>query len=268
MVIKENIMKNIIYISLFLISGGVFAVKLNTSLGDTNPFLSEQVQQRNIKIEPKGLVSYSFAENKNQINSMVTSSDYLNETQSTSTYGYVEVDSSSISDFSSIERGYKDFKAELSRRSAVDILAKSNKGKVDEYAVHRSDMPSDEFSEEFSMPSGTYIPDKGWDTSTRIIKSTKFGSMVITEWDFTLSDGGVLMDSDAVNQKVNGNPAILVIRQDKYNENRGETILAWADEKKSYSIQLFKNIKREGNVENLVNFAGNLHTTFSTSDEY
>jgi hypothetical protein len=267
MVIKENIMKKITCISLFLISGGVFAEKLNTSLVDANPFLSEQEQQRNFEIEPKGLVYYSFAENKNQINSMVTSSDYLNETQSTSIYGYVEVDSSSISDFSNIERGYKDFKAELSRRSAADILAKSNKGKV-EYAVHRSEMPSDEFYEEFSMPSGTYIPDKGWDTSIRIIKSTNLGTMIITEWDFTLSDGGVLMDSDAVNQEINGNPAIMVIRQDKNNEKRGETILAWADEKKSYSIRLFKNIKREGNLENLVNFAGNLHTTFSTSDEY
>jgi|TARA_B110000240_G_C13255784_1_gene349417 hypothetical protein len=87
MVIKENIMKKITCISLFLISVGVFAEKLNTSLVDANPFLSEQEQQRNFEIEPKGLVSYSFAENKNQINSMVTSCDYLNETQSTSIYG-------------------------------------------------------------------------------------------------------------------------------------------------------------------------------------
>lgn len=265
-----SIIKRTSFISLFLISGNVFAEKLESmdiTGVDSNPFLPKQERKRDIKIEPEGLVSYSFANNKNPVNSMITSTDYLNEAHSTAKYGYIEVESNKVKDFKTIERGYKDFKAELAMRSARSSLIKLGNEKT-EYAVSRGKITSKEFTETFSMASGTYIPNKGWDTSTRIINSNKFGTMVITEWDFTLSDGGVLMDSDAVNQEINGNPAIMVIKQDKHDKSRGETILSWADKTKSYTIQLNRNISLDANVENLISLAENLPTAFSSSDEY
>lgn len=230
-------------------------------LGARNPFLEEK-KHKNKHIEPNGVVIYSFAKNANKITELESDRAYLQETKYTTKFGFANVHSSKVRNFNTLISQYKDYDADLRLKFKRGIINKVSKKMITPqskvYAFKTADLSgliqnkSDLLLE---SPSGNFIKNQGWDSLTRIVNSSTLGTVIIREWDFSLSNGGVIMDKDAVNfnVNVNGHQAILIVREDDLSN--AETVLSWADDKKSYNIELNKNVNTEGLIGQLRNLA-------------
>jgi hypothetical protein len=245
----------------------VYSAENITGLGDVNPFLVDEKQHKNSKIEPRGVVVYSFSKNPNKITGLESDRTYVQEAQSTRNFGYATVPAARIRDFATLVHQHKDsnteFRARLNRNVNKDKFANEISPLSTTAAFSKADMTkllATESTLIFESAGGNFFKNKGWDSTTRIYNDGTFGTIIISEWDFSLSNGGVITDKDAVNFYVNGNPAILIVRED--NEGRAETVLSWADTKKSYSIEFDKNLSKEGLLEQVKFFAESL------SDQY
>ena len=101
---------------------------------------------------------------------------------------------------------------------------------------------------------GNYIKGKGWDSLTRIIKSPKLGTVIINQTEF--SSGGMIVNSDAFNFKINGVPAILIVKED--DTGNAETTLTWVTDTNAYDIQFDKNVNKNGLISELIALANSL----------
>ncbi|WP_281557945.1 hypothetical protein [Thalassomonas sp. RHCl1] len=228
--------------SAFILQTYTFA---NEIIGDSNPFIEEQVN--NPQLEPKDLVVYSFAKNPSKLSQ---SNEYLTRARATREYGFTRVHSSQIRVFDNVIRRYKDGDQEFQRSFKRQILAGQSKADLEKFSmlfagdtVNLDIALTSKFDLLHSSVGGNFIPDKGWDQLTRIVKSKELGNVIIEIMAFT-GDNGLLMDKDAVNFDVNGNPGILIVMEDE--TGRAETSLTWADNEKAYTIQLDRNVNANG----------------------
>lgn len=248
-----------------IIAGTSFASETILA-GDTNPFLEDHAETKSSHIEPTGVEVYSFSEESNAVTEIDKDRSYLDEARETKEYGHVNVHSSKVRNFKKLVRDYqahaKEFKSTLLRSATVSknkdkITPASNVYTFKKAAINTLiDSKKDILLE---SASGNFIKNKGWDSSTRILKAKKLGTVIISEWDFSVSGGGVIMDEDAVNFYVNGNPGILIIRQTE--SGAAETVLSWADKHKSYTIELDNNVNKRGAMAQLKSFAESISGT-------
>lgn len=218
---------------------------------DSNPFSENYELQRVSTIEPKGALIFPFSETKNQITLLEPDRGYVEQARETLINGFAEV--AKVRDFSEVVKGYADYDREFrakfhSQFHMAEQLSKSNSVSANSgYAFTLN--PLSDFIDKGAVlilesPNGDFYPGKGWDSVTRILKHPRLGSLIISEWDFTLSNGGSMIDQDAINFAVNGHPAIFIVRQGRNGES--ESSLSWVDDKKSYSIQTNVNVNQQG----------------------
>ncbi|MGO2479580.1 MAG: hypothetical protein ACTH7Q_14730 [Pseudoalteromonas sp.] len=254
--------RNIVFSGLFISSGLTFA-EPPIIVDENNPFLNEK-SQKSIN-EPNGVSIYSFSKEEMSIANKNESKSYLNAIESTNNFGYVEVDSSEIRDFNKLIAEYvqhdSDFKISkmrslllkqaLSDRATLSAIVPNKISNVNSFK--KADLTSIITSEKslvLESSSGNFIKGKGWDSLTRIVKNPEFGILIIDEWDFSDESSGVIMDRDAINIHINGNPGIIIVKQDEHGN--AETSLSWVTDSKSYSILLNKNVYQEGLINSLV----------------
>lgn len=227
---------------------------------DANPFESDFEKNRNLNIEPKGAVVVPFSKVKNQITTLETNRNYVAQSMETRNKGFSTV--GQLRDFNRVVQGYFDHNREFRKKNhrlfkhSKEVLASYGNQGMDLYAFEMNDLSNIVHNKSdiiFSAPSGDFYDRKGWDSITRIIKHGKLGTLIISEWDFTLSNGGSLIDKDAINFEVAGHPAILVVKEGV--KGNAETILSWVGKKKTYSIQSNINVTKQNALDELAKLA-------------
>ena len=208
-------------------------------LGDTNPFLEIQPDSH---IEPSGVVIYDFNSSKNSVTSLDSSQAHINESRETAIKGFSLVESHRIRDFDQLVKGYKDANAELLSKFASERQVAPPEKIPQEVAFKRRNLVSFEskdIAKILDIPRGDYYSNKGWDASVRAYKNEN-EIFIISEWDYSISNGGVIMDERAVNTHVQNFPGILTVRID--DRGRAETVLFWADNERAYTIESNQNL--------------------------
>lgn len=228
--------------------------------GDTNPFLEDHAETKSAHIEPAGVEVYSFSTYSNAITEISKDKSYLEEARETKEYGHVNVHSSKVRNFKKLVSDYQVHAKEFKNTILRSAMMNGKKDKVtpvlNAYTFEKADINTLINSEKdilLGSVGGNFIKNKGWDTSTRIFKTKNLGTVILREWDFSVSGGGVIMDEDAINFYVNGNPGILIIRETE--SGAAETVLSWADKHKSYTIELGNNVNKRGVMAQLKSFA-------------
>lgn len=224
-----------------------------SELGDSNPFMKTQKNSKNNNIEPEGVAIYSFEKNANKVTEIEPDRAYIQEAEFTKKYGFAHVHSSKVRDFSTLISQYKDHDADFRLKLSRNVKSNKSNGAISPmskaYAFKTADLSrlvQNKGKLVLESPSGNFFPNKGWDSLVRIIQTSSLGNVIVREWDFSLSNGGVIMDKDAINFDINGYPGILIVRESE--TGKAETVLSWADRKKSYTIELDRNIS----IENLM----------------
>lgn len=230
------------FLTILVASSSVFAAQNNTKyLEDTNPF--DENAKPNIMTEPSGLVSYSFKKNSNSIVNIDPDRGYLFEAQQTKMFGRVHTHPSRVTNLKSEIQDRISFQAErkenfkkrqlktglVSFESAEIMFEKTMQGKLPSL-THI--LPS--LKPAVTYGAGNYITNKGWDTSVSIIRNKQLGNIIIELWNYEATNGGVILDSDAVNISIMGNPGVFIVRTAGDNS---ESVLSWADEKSAYTIR-------------------------------
>ena len=227
---------------------------------NTNPFIKDGNKQA------QGLQVYSFSDNPNEFTESIETKDYVELSRETKEYGFAQVHPTQIRNFNNLVREYQDGNKEFKRTFKREIMMRQSKSdrtslamKFSGETLRLNNALLQGFKTIHKSFSGNFIQGKGWDQMSRIVKSQTLGTVIIDI--MTLSQGRALfMDADAVNYYVNGNPGILYVLQD--GNGRAETSLTWADNKRSYSIKLDKNINDPGLMEEFKKL------TSSISDNY
>ena len=234
-----------------------FTPSLSFAVDNKNPFIENADEKRDLQTEPKGVSIYSFAESPNLVTEISEDKAYLQEVNYTKSFGYAHVSEMRVTNFDELISGYRQQKQKNEKRFMHRLAASGIKaGSFNQYAFSSTDLVGHLSGNNqllLESPSGNYIPGKGWDSSTKIINNSELGRVVFNEWNYTASDGGVIMDSNAINHYINGNRAILIIRVSE--SGRAETVLSWADEQKSYTIQIDNNVNEAGMMQSLHDFA-------------
>lgn len=91
-----------------------------------------------------------------------------------------------------------------------------------------------------ATPGGT-LTEGGWTSLTRVFVVPKLGTLMLVETDYTASGGGLIMIKEAINQNINGHPAIL--RKKKSQTGKSITELTWATDIKIYNLSLNRMVK-------------------------
>lgn len=97
---------------------------------------------------------------------------------------------------------------------------------------------------------------EGWTAITRLLLEPKLGLMMLDETDYVASGGGLLMIEEAINQEVNGRPAILRIKTSP--KGKSITELTWATDQKIYTLSANRSVKGD-TLQAMLDFAKNLH---------
>jgi len=100
--------------------------------------------------------------------------------------------------------------------------------------------------------AGTQFNDR-WTGVNRLFIVKKFGLVALDEYDFTLSEGGVAIAEELCNQRVNGHPAALRVKQSP--SKRGVTELTWVTEKKLFTLTVNRPLKSEKKIDEFIQLA-------------
>lgn len=100
---------------------------------------------------------------------------------------------------------------------------------------------------------GLPIEGEGWTGLDRIFVVPKFGLVGLNEVDYIASQGGMVFIQEAINQDVNGFPAILSVKQSR--SNKGFTELTWATDKKIYTLSTNRALKDQKSVDEFLTLA-------------
>lgn len=208
-----------------------------TAANSSNPF--DLQAQADEKIEPNGLVSYSFNMNPSDVIHIESDRSYLMEAQQTTQFGYSKVDRFRINDLDSEIKDrvalHKKRKREFLEKSKLaGIQADSSFNKTSLSRTPSTAHIFQDVSNEISFGAGTYSQTQGWDTTVDSFQSKQLGRVIIEKWNYIDANGGVLLDSDAVNIYINGVPGVLIARD---GGEKSETVLAWVDDTTSYTIR-------------------------------
>ena len=95
--------------------------------------------------------------------------------------------------------------------------------------------------------------EEGWTGLNRIFVVPKFGIVGLEEVDYVASQGGMAFIKEAINQDVNGFPAILSVKQSR--SNKGLTELTWATDQKIYTLSTNRALKKQRSIDEFVALA-------------
>lgn len=95
--------------------------------------------------------------------------------------------------------------------------------------------------------------DEGWTGLSRIFVVPKLGIVGLEEVDYVASQGGIAFIKEAINQEVNGFPAILSVKQSQ--SNKGLTELTWATDRKIYTLSVNRALKKQKSIDEFVSLA-------------
>lgn len=76
--------------------------------------------------------------------------------------------------------------------------------------------------------------DTGWSAIERVFRFPKLGLVRLDESDYVIAGGGAVIATEAVNDEVNGTPAIFVVKQTR--NKRVMTELMWFGDTKIYTL--------------------------------
>lgn len=113
-------------------------------------------------------------------------------------------------------------------------------------AVNPANIPLKQFriKDKGSLAAGS-ITDNGWTTLIRLMNVPGVGRVALEEHDYTASGGGISLIEEAINADVNGNPAILRLKQSG-DKKRSTTELFWVTDSKSYRMVTDNKLKGNG----------------------
>jgi len=103
-----------------------------------------------------------------------------------------------------------------------------------------------------AIASGGYT-DEGWTGVNRLFVVPKLGLVGLEEVDYVASGGGFAMIKEAINQDVNGNPAILRVKQSQSQKSLSE--LTWATDRKIYTLSVNRALKTQQAIEEFLSLA-------------
>lgn len=236
-----------------------FAMDSNS---DSNPFLNESSIYRNsTDEEPRGVVIKDF-ENGNVPDFVEEKNlSYRSLSKDTSEKGFQKVEDGTIPNY---KRHLEDFLSENKRK---ELKSKSLNSASMDYKIQNKihTNPSQfrangilvESQLKGTQPSGVFSEELGWSGSTRIYETEALGIVIIDENDLRNFDIGVAMDQNSINENVNGNPAILISRQD--NSGNADSVLMWGDSDKFYTITINKSITDEKTKKALMRLASSIY---------
>jgi hypothetical protein len=95
--------------------------------------------------------------------------------------------------------------------------------------------------------------EKGWTGLNRLFVVPKFGLVGLDEVDYIASQGGMAFIKEAINQDVNGFPAILSVKQSR--SNKGLTELTWATHQKIYTLSTNRALKNQKDIDEFMALA-------------
>ena len=104
--------------------------------------------------------------------------------------------------------------------------------------------------------SGGYT-EEGWTGLDRLFVVPKFGLVGLNEVDYVASQGGIAFIKEAINQDVNGYPAILSVKQSR--GNKGLTELTWATDRKIYSLSTNRALKNKQSIDSFMELARSIY---------
>jgi len=161
------------------------------------------------------------------------------------------------------ERGFVD-----STEEAVSYLdkAKQNKDKrlksMDEVGPKLKIVPANIASSALenanflgATASGGHT-EEGWTGLDRIFVVPKLGIVGLNEIDYIESQGGMAFIEEAINQEVNGSPAILRVKQSR--SKKGLTELTWATDRKIYTLSTNRALKTKKSIDEFLDFANGI----------
>lgn len=244
-----------------LISTSLQAQQPVRSIIDKNNPFAQHTKSNQIT-EPNGLIRYSFTRKPNQITELEPDRQYIIEARETAKYGRVSVDASRISDLSSVIQYRVSHQA---KQRAQFTTRNAQKGSKDKVAVMYAktllpDLPlaSNILSQSkniLSYGTGTYIGNKGWDTKIDVLTHKVLGNIIIERWAHKAANGGVILDSDAVNISIASNPGVFIVRT---ADNISESVLNWVDQGISYSIHANTDLGGAAKKSKLIELASEL----------
>ncbi|MCL5022744.1 MAG: hypothetical protein M1497_05190 [Nitrospirae bacterium] len=92
-----------------------------------------------------------------------------------------------------------------------------------------------------------------WNMLTRIFTMSDGSIVELEEWDYASSGGGALVTKEMINQSVNGNPAVLIVRKSPAGKKLTE--LAWYTERKGYVLRASVDAGKKEALEDLLDIA-------------
>lgn len=95
--------------------------------------------------------------------------------------------------------------------------------------------------------------EEGWTGLSRIFVVPKLGLIGLYEVDFIASQGGVAFIKEAINQDINGSPAILSVKQSQ--SKKGLTELTWATDQKIYTLSVNRALKSQQSIDEFLALA-------------
>lgn len=103
--------------------------------------------------------------------------------------------------------------------------------------------------------SGGYT-EEGWTGLNRIFIVPNLGIVGLKELDFLASQGGMVFIEEAINQEVNGRPAILSVKQSR--SKKGLSELTWATDRKIFTLSTNRALKTQKSIDQFVDIARNI----------
>ncbi len=95
--------------------------------------------------------------------------------------------------------------------------------------------------------------EEGWTGLNRIFVVPKLGLVGLDEVDYIASQGGAAFIKEAINQDVNGFPAMLSVQ--KSRSNKGMTELTWATKQKIYTLSINRALKTQKSIDEFLAIA-------------
>lgn len=115
-------------------------------------------------------------------------------------------------------------------------------------AVLPAHLPGTKFDrgEILGAAPGGVKTDRGWTAVSRVFNMSQ-GKVLLEEIDYVAAGGGLVMIKEAINQDVNGHPAILRVKGSR--SGKSVTELTWATDRKIYNLSMNKAAKGKALAE-------------------
>jgi hypothetical protein len=118
--------------------------------------------------------------------------------------------------------------------------------------------PLERFSFHGGYPSGANIGGEGggWTTVTRIFTMPNGVLIGLTESDLTVAGGQIIYSEDAVNETINGVPAVFIVQQSP--SGQAMSSITWTTATTDYTLGMEGNVRKNGQKKFLLDLANSI----------